>query len=187
MLDYMSEQEASFLVSSLGLFRNVKDLGRALPRANVNLTRAYTQEDFFRGLTGREHILHLIAHANADTLQTGNGRSSVSASQLQMKGDRGQVRVPEIVVSTACGFQSAPWRAALAAGGAKVLIAAEQEVSPANLTAFDMAFYSALLSQVRKGKTNIQRVIESFSLADRHYRDIHASGTPFARFCLIEL
>ena len=40
MFDLMSEQEATFLNSSLGLFRNVQDLGRAVPRANASRNRA---------------------------------------------------------------------------------------------------------------------------------------------------
>ena len=183
----MSEQEASFLVSSLGLFRNVQGHGRSLPRANVNLTRAYTQSDFLRGANGNEHLLHLIGHANATRLQTGNGKSQVAAEQIHDLGKRGRLVMPEVVVSTACGFQSYEWRTALKACGAVVLIAAKTEVTPANLTAFDMSFYSALLSQVRKGKTNLQRVEESFVLADTHYRAIHAFGTPFAKFSLVHL
>lgn len=57
-------------------------------------------------------------------------------------------------------------------------------MTPAALTAFDMAFYSALLAQVRKGKSLTERVAASFALADQHYRAIHATGTPFAKFTL---
>jgi hypothetical protein len=187
MFDLMSEQEASFLVSALGLFRNVQDVGRALPRANVSLVRAYTQRDFLRGLNDDAHLLHLISHASSTNLQTGNGKSQVTAAQVQELGERGRLSIPEIVVSTACGFQSAEWQAALKACGAGVLIAANTEVTPANLTAFDMSFYSALLSQVRKGLSNVQRVEASFALADAHYRSIHAAGTPFAKFSLTHL
>ena len=95
--------------------------------------------------------------------------------------------MPEIVISTSCSFQSPSWSTALKAAGVKVLIAAPGTVTPANLTAFDMAFYSALLSQVRKGKSNIERAEASFALADTHYRAIHALGTPFAKFSLAKL
>lgn len=95
--------------------------------------------------------------------------------------------MPEVVVSTACKFDSRAWHECLSGLGVKVLIAAAASVSPANLVAFDMAFYSALLSQVRKGATTIERVEASFNLADRHYRDVHAVGTPFAKFSLTHL
>jgi hypothetical protein len=187
MIDLMSEQEAAFLISSLGLFRNVVDHGRATPRANVSLVRAYTAKDFYRAATGSDHLLHLIGHATATTLQTGNGKSDVTASAFEAQADAGKVFMPEIVVSTGCKFQSSAWRSALKKAGVKVLIAAPQSPTPANLTAFDMAFYSALLSQVRRGKTNIERVEASFALADQHYRGIHAVGTPFAKFALVKL
>ena len=183
----MSEQEATFLLSSLGLFRNVPSHGRATPRANVSLVRVYTAKDFYRAVTSKDHVLHLIAHATAAKLQTGNGKSDVTASDLEAKAKTGEISMPEIVISTGCSFQSPAWRSALKTAGVKVLIAASQKVTPANLTAFDMAFYSALLSQVRKGKSNIERVEESFALADRHYRGIHATGTPFAKFTLERL
>ena len=187
MFDQMSEGEATFLVSALGLFRNVQDQGRAVPRANVNLVRAYNTADFYRGLSGAEDILHLIAHADSTTLQTGNSRSGVVADELQRRAARGNVTVAPIVISTCCSFQSAAWRAALREAGATILIAAPQAVSPANLAAFDMAFYSALLSRVRRGKETVQRVRESFTIANRHYRAVHAEGTPFARFSLERL
>jgi len=95
--------------------------------------------------------------------------------------------VGEIVVSTGCQVQSAAWRVAFKAAGAKILIAAPGNVTPASLTAFDMSFYSALLSQTRRGRTLVQRVEESFALADHHYRAIHATGTPFAKFQLHHL
>jgi hypothetical protein len=187
MFDLMSELEAAFLVNSLGLFRNVVGPGRATPRANINLIRAYTTKDFYRGLSGDEHVLHLITHASAHALQTGNGKSDVTAAGFQEKAEAGNLTVPEIVVSTGCSFQSAAWRSALKAAGGKILIAAQQSVTPANLTAFDMSFYSALLSQVRRGKSNLERAKESFVLADAHYRAIHAVGATFAKFTLEEL
>jgi hypothetical protein len=60
-------------------------------------------------------------------------------------------------------------------------------VTPAALTAFDMAFYSALLAQVRRGKTLTARVAASFTVADKHYRAIHAKGTPFAKLTMQKL
>lgn len=184
MIDLMSEQEAAFLVSSLGLFRNVPNHGRATPRANVSFVRAYTSKDFYRAVTSNDDVLHLIAHATAAKLQTGNGKSDVTAVSLEAAAAKGDVAMPEIVVSTGCSFQSAAWRSALKAAGVKVLIAARTKVTPANLVAFDMAFYSAFLSQVRRGKSTIERATESFALGDSHYRGIHATGTPFARFTL---
>jgi hypothetical protein len=106
MIDQMSEQEASFLVSSLGLFRNVVHHGRATPRANVNLVRAYTDRDFYRGVSGTEDVLHLIAHADASRLQTGNGKSNVTASGFEERAKHGWITLPEVVVSTGCSFQS---------------------------------------------------------------------------------
>ena len=187
MFDLMSEQEATFLVHSLGLFRNVKDLGRAVPRANTSLTRAYTESDFFRAIASNDHILHLIAHGDAEHLQTGNGKSTVTATKLATKGRKGSLRLPPIVVSTACEFQSPEWRTALAACKVQMLIAADSEVTPANLTAFDMAFYSALLTRVRKGSDTRTRVQESFELANNYYRGIHAVGTPYSKFSLFNL
>jgi hypothetical protein len=187
MMDLMSEQEASFLVNSLGLFRNQERLGRATPRANVNLVRAYNATDFYRSVTGDADILHLIAHGDATTLQTGNGQSKVTSDEVERKGLKSALVLPAIVVSTVCKFQSVGWRRALKAAGVEVLIAAQQIVTPANLTAFDMAFYSALLSQVRRGMTTTERVERSFTLANRHYKEIHAAGTPFAKFSINKL
>ena len=187
MTDQMSEQEAAFLINSLGLFRNVEHFGRATPRANVNLVRAYTAADFFRGVAGDENILHLIAHADASKLQTGNAKSTVTAADLEDRAARKGLFLPEVVVSSGCKFQSVAWRSALASAGVKLLIAAQKTVTPANLTAFDMSFYSALLSQVRRGHSTLDRVEASFKLADKHYRAIHAKGTPFARFELQRL
>jgi hypothetical protein len=186
MVDLMSEQEGSFLMNSLGLFRNVADMGRSTPRANASLIRAYSRKDLLRSLSGEEHILHLIAHGNASSLQVGGNGTAVTASQIENLAKQNAVCVPEIVISTACSLQSEEWRSALQAAGARVLVAAQSAVTPANLTAFDMAFYSALLAQVRKGSTNIERVKASFELADSHYRSIHAAGTPFAKFKLTE-
>ena len=160
---------------------------RATPRANVNLVRAYTQHDFYGGIAGDEDMLHLIADADATTLQTGNGRSMVRADEVERLGNKGWLSIPEIVVSTACSFSSSAWHNALKVAGARVLVAATGAVTPANLTAFDMSFYSAPLSQVRRGKSNIQRVKETFELANRHYEAIHAVGTPHAKFRLTEL
>ena len=36
-------------------------------------------------------------------------------------------------------------------------------------------------------ESTIERVKAAFELADKHYRAIHADGTPFAKFSLVEL
>jgi len=185
MVDLMSEQEATFLNSSLGLFRNVQEQGRATPRANASMVRAYRPAHFYSALTMGDDLLHLIAHANATTLQVGAG-SKITAAKLEVRAGKG-LRMPQVVVSTACKFDGPAWHQCLRALGVQVLIAARDSVTPANLASFDMAFYSALLARIRKGMTIVERVEESFKLADRHYRDIHAPGTPFAKFSLIHL
>jgi hypothetical protein len=187
MFDLMGELEAAFLVNSLGLFRNRQDLGRATPRANVNLVRAYTASDFYRGIAGDADILHLIGHADRSRLQTGNGRSHVTAEEIEKRGTQGKLSIPRVVIASNCRFQSPAWRYALKATGARLLIASPNDVTPANLTAFDMAFYSALLSQVRRGSSTEERIEASFKLANRHYKAIHAAGTPFARFRMEKL
>jgi len=187
MIDLMSEMEASFLVNSLGLFRNRQAHGRATPRANVSLVRAYTTTDFYEGISGSEDILHLICHADARNLQTGNGKSDVTAAKFTVRANRGNLLLPPIVVSTGCSFQSVAWRTALQAAGVRVLIASTKEVTPANLTAFDMAFYSALLSQVRRGIDTEDRVKQAFALANDYYKGVHAIGTPYASFQLANL
>ena len=185
--DLMSEMEASFLVSALGLFRNVEGFANAKPRANVNLARAYTAADFYDSVFGTEDVLHLIGHANADRLEVGTSSSKVYASSLAGEAQSRGAAVPPVIVSTGCKVQSAAWRGGLKDAGAKVLIAAEGNVTAANLTAWDMAFYSALLSQVYKGKTLTERVEASFALADDHYRAVHADGATFAKFRLSKL
>jgi hypothetical protein len=185
--DLMCEMEAAFLVSSLALFRNRPDLGRGYPRAKVNLVRAYRDRDFYRSALGKADVLHVIAHANGAELDVGVARKRVTATQLAVEARRAEEMVPPVVVSTGCKLQSTEWQEGFRAAGAKILIAASHDVTPAALTAFDMAFYSALLAQVRKGKTLTERVLASFELADRHYRAIHAAGTPFAKFKLVEL
>jgi len=187
LFDLMGELEAAFLVNSLGLFRNREEIGLAKPRANVSLVRAYTAADFFRGIAGNEDLLHLIGHATSSDLQTGNGKSLVTAADFERRASRGRLVVPEIVIATNCKFQSKAWRSALKAAGTTLLIASPQLVTPANLTAFDMSFYSALLSQVRKGKTTLERVESSFRLANRHYKAVHAVGTKYAAFNLERL
>jgi hypothetical protein len=187
MIDLMSEMEAAFLVNSLGLFRNRAAHGRATPRANVSLVRAYTTTDFYVGASGSEDILHLICHADDKKLQTGNGKSEVTAAKFLKRANRGNLTLPQIVISTGCSFQSPDWRSALRRSGVTMVIASPHSVTPANLTAFDMAFYSALLSQVRRGKPTTERVKLSFDLANRHYKAIHAKGTPFASFQLRKL
>lgn len=185
--DLMSEMEASFLVSALGLFRNVEDFGKAKPRANVNFARAYTAADFYRSVFGEEDVLHLIGHANGTRLEVGTGKAQVHAADMGKQAAKAGRSVPPVVVSSGCQLQSSAWRAGLKAAGAKILIAAPGAVTPANLAAFDMAFYSALLSQTRKGSELVDRVKASFTLADTHYRAVHAAGTPFAKFRLEEL
>lgn len=54
--------------------------------------------------------------------------------------------------------------------------ATKQNVTPAALTAFDMSFYSALLAQVRRGKTLLERVEASFKAANSHYKAIPCPG-----------
>jgi hypothetical protein len=180
--DLMSEMEASFLVSALGLFRNHEDLGRGYPRANVNLARAYRASDFYRAAFSDAHILHVIGHAHGSELEVGVAKKRVRADELENEAKKARGALPPVVISTGCKLQSAPWRAGLKAAGAKVLIASSQNVTPAALTAFDMAFYSALLAQVRRGKSLEERVEASFAAADTHYRAIHATGTPYAKF-----
>lgn len=185
--DLMSEMEASFLVSALGLFRNVQDLGRAKPRANVNLIRAYDPKGFYDSAVRDAHLLHVIGHADKDKLEVSYAKARVKASELGVQARRRGRQLPPIIVATGCKMQSDAWRAGMRAAGAEVLIASETEPSPAALTSFDMAFYSALLAQQRRGKTLVERISESFVLADEHYRKIHAVGSPFAKFKLIAL
>jgi len=187
MFDLMSEMEALFLVNSLGLYRNQTDWGRAVPRANASLVRAYTSKDFYAALSDPGDILHLIAHADATTLKAGNGKSLVTAERVKVLAKGNSANVPSIVVSTGCSLQSDEWQEALKEAGCRVLIASEDDVTPANLTAFDMAFYAALLTRVQKGRTTEERVREAFKRASRYYNGIHAAGTPHARFSLVTL
>ena len=187
MRDIMSEQESLFLQQALPLFRNVQDQGRATPRANASMTRVYNASELYNVCDGKEDLLHLVAHGTSTKMQTGNGKSDVTTRSFETKAKAGMIQAPEIIVSTACDLQSAEWRSAFAAAGAKVLIAADAKVTPANLAAFDMSFYSALLSQVHKGKNLIDRVEASFDLARVHYAAIHAVGTPYAKFSLVKL
>lgn len=185
--DLMGEMEASFLVSALGLFRNVQDIGRATPRANVNLTRAYNPKGFYDAAMGPAHLLHIIGHATRAELEVSYAKTRVKAADLGTEARRRKLVLPPVVVATGCQMQSPHWRDGMRAAGAKVLIASETSPSPAALTSFDMAFYSALLAQVRRGRTLIERVSDSFALADVHHRAVHAVGTPFAKFKLEEL
>ena len=182
--DLMSEMESSFLVSALGLFRNREDLGRGYPRANVNLVRAYHARDFYAAAAAGGDILHVIGHANGNELEIGVAKKRVRSDEVAREAAKAGGPIAPVVVSTGCKLQSAGWRAGLKAAGAEILIATGNNVTPAALTAFDMAFYSALLAQVRKGKSLTERVAASFALADQHYRAIHAAGTPFAKFTL---
>lgn len=185
--DLMSEMEASFLVSALGLFRNVQDIGRATPRANVNLIRAYNPTGFYDAALGPAHLLHIIGHATAGELEVSYAKTRVKAADLETQARRRKLQLPPVVVATGCEMQSPHWQDGMRAAGATVLIASETSPSPAALTSFDMAFYSALLAQVRRGSSLVERVSASFELADRHHRAIHAIGTPFAKFKLVEL
>lgn len=109
-------------------------------------------------------------------------KKRVKASELAKESKKAGGSLPPVVISTGCKLQSVAWRAGLKAAGADILIATKNNVTPAALTAFDMSFYSALLAQVRRGKTLEQRVKASFDAADKHYRAIHATGTPYAKF-----
>jgi hypothetical protein len=185
--DLMSEMEASFLVSALGLFRNHEDLGRGYPRANVNLVRAYRAQDFCRSAFGGAQILHLIGHADGNELEVGVAKKRVRAADLEKEAKKAGGSLAQVVVSTGCKLQSKTWQEGMKAAGAEILIATKQNVTPAALTAFDMSFYSALLAQVRRGKTLLERVEASFEAANSHYKAIHAPGTPFPRFTLARL
>ena len=184
LVDLMSEMEASFLVSALGLFRNREDLGRGYPRANVNLIRAYRASDFYRAAFSDAHVLHIIGHSHGTELDVGIAKTRVRADQLEGESKKAGTSLPPVVISTSCKLQSAAWREGIKAAGAQILIATSHNVTPAALTAFDMSFYSALLAQVRRGKSLVERIKASFDIADRHYRAIHAKGTPFAKFTL---
>lgn len=59
--------------------------------------------------------------------------------------------------------EDAPERSA-----SRYLIAGCAAMTSANLTAFDVAFYPALLSQVRRETSTVDRVVESLDSADRH-------------------
>jgi len=184
MSDLMSEQEAVFLNAAMPLFRNVIDFGRARPRANPRMLRAYTPNHFLSALSGEDDVLHLIAHANRSHIEV--GRKSLAAVELRERAAKG-LRMPKVVVSTACEFLSPNWETTLHALGVELLIAAKDPVTPANLAAFDMAYYSALLSRVRKSESTTDRAAKAFELADSHYRAIHAAGTPFAKFGMARL
>lgn len=185
MRDLMSEQEANFLNSALALFRNVQDYGNATPRANVSMIRAYKAQHFFSGIKANADVLHLIAHANETHLEVGHKK--VAAQEIVDRAAKGTLTMAPVVVSTACQFGSETWGAALRAAGVRVVVAANSAVTPANLAAFNMAFYAALLSRVRKNSSTVDRVCASFTLADEYYRALHAKGTPFAKFSITEL
>lgn len=182
----MSELEAAFLGNSLGMFRNREAVGRGTPRANVSVARAYKATDFYSSVSDRYDLLHLIAHSDATTLQTGT-KTSVTTTRVKWLAERGRLTMPRFVLSTSCRFDSAHWRDALKAAGVELFIASPHVVTPANLTAFDMSFYSALLSRVHRGKKTRERVQEAYRLANKHYETIHASGTPHAKFVLQHL
>ncbi len=187
LVDLMSELESQFLVSALGLFRNRADFGRGKPRANVSLVRAYDSRDFYESAFCSDDILHIVAHASTTELDVGISKKRVLAADLERASRKLKRGLPEIVISTGCELQSADWHKGLGAAGARILIASSNAVTPANLTTFNMSFYSALLARVRKGETTLERVKAAFELADKHYRAVHADGTTFAKFSLVEL
>lgn len=182
MSDLMSELESSFLVDALGLFRNRPDLGRGTPRAKVNLVRAYKAADFYGSAFSDADMLHIVGHSSSTELDVGYAKKRVKPSELGPAARRAGLSLPQVIVSTSCKLQGKEWRDGFGEAGAEILIASRDDVTPAALTAFDMAFYAALLAHVRKGKTLRTRVKESFKVADRYYRAIHARGTPFAKF-----
>jgi hypothetical protein len=186
MRDLMSDQEAMFLTNSLGLYRNSTQQGRAMPRANVSMSRAFNKTELLSLTKRPAHLLHIIAHGQGAKIQTGNGKSNTNADDFGRMGRKGDL-LPEIVVSTACTFFNNSWKAALKACGVRILIASPDDVTPANLTAFDMAFYAALLSSTRRGKSTLDRVDESFKLANPYYRSLWPVGTPYAKFELVRL
>ncbi|WP_203754622.1 hypothetical protein [Cellulomonas chitinilytica] len=186
MRDLMSDQEASFLASSLGLYRNSPQQGRAMPRANVSVSRAFTKTELLGMTTQTAHVLHVIAHGQGDRIQTGNGKSNTTSADFTLLGQKGGI-LPQIVVSTACTFYNEHWKAALQACGVKILIASPQEVTPANLVAFDMSFYAALLSSTRRGKSTLARAEESFAMAQVYYESLWPIGTPHAKFQIAHL
>jgi hypothetical protein len=187
MRDIMSEMEATFLNSALALFRNVEEYARAEPRANVSMVRAYKPEHFYAAALRPADILHLIGHADSTSLQVGGSKVKVTATEIGRRGRLGTLVLPKVIVSTACRFSSQAWRDGLHDAGVELLIGGTGSVTPANLAAFDMSFYSALLSQIRKGEDTLDRVEKSFELGNAHYRAIHASGTPKVTFELSRL
>lgn len=186
MSDLMSDQEALFLRTSLGLFRNVVEHGRATPRANVSLTHAYTKTDFLANLRLPADLLHLVTHAGGDRIQTGNGKF-VEAAALADAGRKGKVVVPPVVVSTGCELFTDNWSDTFAACGARLFIASPKPTTPANLAAFDMAFYSALLSSTQRGTATVDRVKAAFGVANGYYESLWPVGTPHAPFKMAEL
>ena len=77
------------MVSALGLFRNVQDLGRAKPRANVNLVRAYDPKGFYDAAMGPGHLLHVIGHASkSGQLEVSYAKARVKASDLGSQARR---------------------------------------------------------------------------------------------------
>lgn len=188
MSDLMSEQEANFLNSALGLFRNVPSYGRGTPRAQPVMVRVYRPSEAKNALQScNSDIVHLIAHGGADSKGAfiAVGPKRLYAKEL-LKAHRqgGGLALPEVVISTVCEFDNAEWQSTLKTLGVKVLVASTKPVTPANLAAFDMAFYSALLSRVYRSKTTVDRVAGAFSTAKGFYKDIHAKGTPKAPFAL---
>ncbi|SDT74309.1 hypothetical protein SAMN04489716_6941 [Actinoplanes derwentensis] len=157
-----------------------------MPRANVSMSRAFNKTELLSFTKQPVHILHIIAHGQGPKIQTGNGKTNTTADDFTRMGAKGD-KLPETVVSTACTFFNDAWKVALKACGVRILIASPDEVTPANLTAFDMSFYAALLSSTRRGMSTLDRVDESFKLANDYYRSLWPSGTKFAKFKLVRL
>ena len=186
LTDVMSELEASFLASALGLFRTQIQMGKATPRAKPSLIRAYKPADFVSALDDGDDLLHLIAHgARNDGLQV--GIKTIYASELRELAVSEGLRLPPVLVSTSCEFGTQGWRDTLRDFGVRIMIASSRQIPPGHLAAFDMAFYSALLSRIYKGHEIDHRVRESFKLANEYYKSIYAVGSKPTPFHLTEL
>jgi hypothetical protein len=184
--DLMSELEATFLASCLGLFRTQMEMGRATPRAKPTLIRAYKPADFLAAIDDADDLLHLIAHGTpGDGLQV--GIKTLYASALKELAEEEGLHLPPIVVSTMCGFSTKGWHETLRAFGVKIVIATSRQVPPGHVASFDMAFYSALLSRIYKGHDTNHRVRESFKLANEYYNKVYAVGSGPTPFQLTEL
>lgn len=191
VFDAMSELEAQFLSASLALYRNVAKPGRMQMRANVSHVRIQKKADFWKAVFDDEiDVLHIVGHGFVD-LNTAEGmlevgitgkRSKRELSVAEFAAQPKSLRMPPIVVSTACKTMRSDWCDAFRARGVKRFIASRGSPTIANVTAWDMSFYSALLSQVWKGKTLPTRIDKAFALADTHYRAVHANQSDYKVF-----